>query len=320
VGASPVDRRRGVAWGKAAGKVAIAAVVAVALRRYVLSTWDDFRKHGQSLQVDAGWVAASCGVYLVGLSCFGLYFGRVLEARPLPALRAYLMSHLGKYVPGKAMVVVLRAGLMAPTGTRPATSAFATLYETLVMMAAGGFVAAIGFATAPGPLQAIPALAGLGLGVGFLVLVEPRVFPRLSGLIRVPFPSVGPDALPALSHRKLAEGLIWASVGWTLLGLSQVAAVRALFPDGVEPRSWPLVGAGVALATVSGFVSGLPGGAFVREWVLLKTLSPAVGEDRAVVSAIALRLTWVLGEASAAAALALVRPGSRSRSRSRGDA
>ena len=34
----------------------------------------------------------------------------------VPALRAYLVSHLGKYVPGKAMVVVMRSGMVVPFG------------------------------------------------------------------------------------------------------------------------------------------------------------------------------------------------------------
>ena len=36
----------------------------------------------------------------------------------------------------------MRVGLATPYGARPATAAFATLYETLVMMAAGGLIAA----------------------------------------------------------------------------------------------------------------------------------------------------------------------------------
>ena len=82
-------------------------------------------------------------LYLVGLTFNGIFFRRVLDASPTPvglfaAVRAYLVSHLGKYVPGKAMVVVVRVGLVTPYGARPATAAFATLYETLVMMASGG--------------------------------------------------------------------------------------------------------------------------------------------------------------------------------------
>ena len=305
-------RRGWIRLGKAALTVVIAVVVIVAVGGYVHKTWKDFRQNGQSLRIDVGWIAAGAGLYLIGLVGFGIVFGRVMAASAGPigygaALRAYLISHLGKYVPGKAMVVVIRAGLAAPAGARPATAAFATLYETLVMMASGGFVAAIGFAVAAGPIQWGPLAASLALGAGFLVLVEPRVFPRLSRLISVPFPNVGPDALPKISHRLLGEGQLWASAGWLMLGASQVAVARGL---GLTPgpETWPLLVAGVALATVAGFVAGLPGGLGVREWVLMKTLMPALGQDYAVVSALALRLTWVLGEVVAAAALLPFRP------------
>ncbi len=177
------------------------------------------------------------GLYLAGLSAFGLFFWRIMgtgknPTRPLPALRAYLISHLGKYVPGKAMVVVMRAGLVVPYGARPATAAFATLYETLVMMAAGGLVASLGFAIGSGPSAKVPvplfggreveaplASLALGLGLAFLVVVWPAVFPRLAGLASVPLPNVGPDALPRFSLGLLGEGLAWSTLGWVLLGL-----------------------------------------------------------------------------------------------------
>ncbi len=67
--------------------------------------------------------------------------------------------------------------------------------------------------------------------------------------------------------------------------------------------------AGVALATVAGFVVAvMPGGLGVREGVLMATLAPAVGEDTAVISALALRLVWVAVELVAGGALAIARP------------
>ena len=84
--------------------------------------------------------------------------------RLVPALRAYLVSHLGKYVPGKAMVVVVRAGMVVPFGGRASTAAIATFYETLVMMAAGGLIAAAGFARAVRSHPVEIHAAGLGPG------------------------------------------------------------------------------------------------------------------------------------------------------------
>src|SRR5207302_1276104 len=81
---------------------------------------------------------------------------------------------------------------------------------------------------------------------------------------------------------------------WVLLGLSQVAVLRALGLEGVGPERWPAVVAAVALATVAGFaVPVAPGGLGVREWVLWTSLETAVDRQMAVVAALALRLTWV---------------------------
>jgi hypothetical protein len=301
--------------------VAIKAVLAVlvlwAVGRHVVRTWRDLHERGENLHVAPEWIALAAVLYLVGLAACGVFYGRVLQASATPvgylaALRAYLISHLGKYVPGKAMVVVMRVGLVAPYGARPATSAFATLYETLDMMAAGGLVAALAFALPP--VQAWAAALGGGLGLAFLVVVDPLVFPRLSRVISLPFPGVGPEALPRINRRLMGEGLLWSLAGWILLGLSQVAVVRAMGTTGVPVSLWPAVIGGVALATVGGFaVPVLPGGLGVREWVLMKVLAPALGGDRAaqdtaVIAALALRLTWVLVEVLAAGILSVVRP------------
>jgi hypothetical protein len=307
-----VDRRRRQTLLKLGLKTALAVLVLFAVGRHVVKTWQELATRHTGLKVEPGPVLLAIVLYLVGLGFYACFFTRILRASPTPlgylaALRAYYISHVGKYVPGKALVVVLRAGLSAPYGARPATAAFATVYETLVMMAAGGMIAAVGFAVPP--VQMMPLLASLGLGVVFFCVVEPVVFPRLSRLITVPFPAIGPDALPRFSRPLLAEGLAWSAAGWVLLGLSQVAVIRAISGQALSPSLWPVVIGSVALATVAGFaVAILPAGLGVREWVLMTTLVPAVGHSVAVVSTLLLRLIWAIGEVAAATALAALRP------------
>lgn len=312
-------------WGIRALKFILGLLVLWAVGRNIVRTWEDLRRHGESIRLEPAHMVVGAVLYLSGLSAFGFYYGRIVKASAtpvgyLPALRAYLISHLGKYVPGKAMVVVMRAGLLTSYGARPATAAFATLYETLTMMSAGGLIAVLGFLIRPQPPLRLTAwwgrvvpvpllLLSLVLAGGFWLLVEPRVFPRFSKLISVPFPNVGPDALPRCSQRLLAEGMAWSLGGWLLLGLSQVAVIRALVPGGAPASTWPLIVASVALATVAGFAIAIfPGGLVVREAVLMATLGPVVGADLAVISALALRLDWVLGEVAIAALLAVLRP------------
>jgi uncharacterized membrane protein YbhN (UPF0104 family) len=313
----------------AAVKFAVAVVVLWAVGRHVLRTWNDLGGWRMTLQFKPLWLVGSSLLYLVGLAACGRFYQRILRAGPAPvalapALRAYLVSHLGKYVPGKAMVVVVRTGLVVPHGARASTAAIATFYETLVMMAAGGLIAAAGFAPAVGshrialtlpgwgpvalPVYRLAALVGLVLGLAFLVLVLPPVFTRLAGLASLPLAGVGSEALPQLTTRLLVQGLLWSSAGWLLLGLSQLAVVRAFDPTGAETLVAlglvPVVVASVALATVAGFVVAvLPGGLGVREGVLMSALAPALGSDRSVVAALALRLVWVAAELAATAVL-----------------
>jgi uncharacterized membrane protein YbhN (UPF0104 family) len=93
-----------------------------------------------------------------------------------------------------------------------------------------------------------------------------------------------------------------------LLGLSQLAVVRAFDPAGASARVAlglaPVVIGSVALATAAGFVvAALPGGLGVREGVLMWALAPALGSENAVVAALVLRLVWVGAELVAAALL-----------------
>lgn len=296
-------------------KTALGLLVLAAVGRHVLKTWDSLSLREPPLEIAVGWMAAAILPYILGLSACGAFYARLLRKSPspierLPAVRAYLISHLGKYVPGKALVLVMRAALSLPFGARPATAAFATIYETLTMMASGGLLAAILFALPPAPWIGLPgtalriplSLVGLAAGLGFLFMVEVRVFKRLAMVASLPFSNVGPEALPHLRLRLLGEGLAWTALGWVLMGLSQILVIRAIVPGGVPPETWPAVIASVALATVVGFAVPIaPGGLGVREWALWTGLGSALDHDHAVIAALALRLVWVVGELLAAA-------------------
>src|SRR5262249_49956549 len=61
-----------------------------------------------------GWLFASAGFYLLGLGFPALFWARLQRhlgqqlPGPLVVSRAYYVSHLGKYLPGKAWALVLR--------------------------------------------------------------------------------------------------------------------------------------------------------------------------------------------------------------------
>lgn len=314
-------------WIKPLVKALLGLLIAVMVARHVARVWGELGRSGLEWTFDPLWFGASMGLYGLGLAAFGMSFWRILgrsdsPVRPWPAIRAYVISHLGKYVPGKALVVVVRAGLVSPHGSRPATAVFATFYETLLMMASGGLLAAAIFGLAGGPAPRLPipglgevsaplSLVSLAMGAPLFVLSWPTVFPRASSIFRAPFPGVGPDSLPRFSGRLLVECLAWSLVGWFFWGTSQVAVVRGFGLGDLPPSAWPVVIASVALATLAGFVVAVfPGGLVVREGVLMAALGPSLGDRRAVVAALALRLAWVAAELLGSAVSALARPAS----------
>lgn len=283
-----------------------------------------------AVRIRPAFLVLSGIAYLAGLACCGLFYHAILRESATPvqkfaAIRAYLISHLGKYVPGKAMVVVMRAGLSVSHGARGATATVATFYETLVMMASGSLVAALGFAISGDPpielgadpppilMLSLPAigvevslrvfvmlsLLSLLLGCAFLTAVAPPVFRRLAKTASLPIRGVGPDALPQFSWRLLGLGLLETSAGWVALGLSLMAVIWGVATvaklDFVALL--PIAMAAVAFATVAGFVIAVtPGGLGIREGILMYALGPALGDEAAIVAAMALRLVWVAAE------------------------
>ena len=287
---------------KLAVKTVVAVVVLWAVGRHVAKTWRDLQSHGETLHVEPAWVVAAAVLYLAGLSrlrgvLLADHGGEPDADRDAAAaIRAYLISHLGKYVPGKAMVVVMRVGLVAPYGARPATAAFATFYETLVMMAAGGLVAARRVRrSGPGRVARAGRAARawrLGLAVGVPGRGLTRGLPQdLAAGRRCRFPNVGAGRAAADSRAGCwPRGCSGRWSGWVLLGLSQVAVVRAVVPGGIAPGLWPLVigerGAGDGRRVRGRRLAG-------RAWAsargcLMTTLAPALGADTAVVAALAL--------------------------------
>src|SRR5437763_15153528 len=61
----------------------------------------------QPWRLDPAWLVLSVATYIIGLGCWGAFWLRLLHRMALhpplgAAYRAYYISHLGKYVPGKA--------------------------------------------------------------------------------------------------------------------------------------------------------------------------------------------------------------------------
>ena len=176
-------------------------------------------------------------------------------------LRAYYIGHLGKYVPGKAMVVVIRAGLIRGSRVNTGIAAASVFYETLTMMSVGAFWAAAVLAVWFRQ-HTFLCLVAVGLMVAAGLPILPPVFRRLVKFVRVGKndPEIA-KRLDRLGFGILLLGFLLMSVSWLLLAVSLWAVLQAMnVPEAALVSGMPLYLASVALSMVAGFLSLIPGG------------------------------------------------------------
>ncbi len=305
--APPGSRPRGrTYWIKFAIRAIILTLVAGGIWHTVAGARDEFAEQGFSPRnLNFGWLFAAGLLYLVGSFPACLFWRRTLVAmgqQPawLPTIRAYYIGHLGKYVPGKALVVVLRTGLVKSAQVDATVAATAVFVETLTMMAVGGVVAAtilaVGFRD-----QSLPMLLALCLAAAAGIPTLPPIFRRVVRFLQVrrANPAIE-EAIQGLDFRLMLSGWVMMAVGWSLMGLSLWATLQAT-PAAVArlTNPWydiPLITACAGLAMVAGFLSLIPAGLGPREWVIITLLVPAYGPVAGIVSAVLLRLVWMSAE------------------------
>ncbi len=298
-------------WLLRALKLLILVLVVWFVRRTLLEAWDQLHAGEQEWHFRPGWAAIAGVLYLVGLLPAAVFWYRVLrvlgqDARFGESMRAYFVGHLGKYVPGKAMVVVIRTGMIRGRRVNTGVAAASVFFETLTMMAVGAFLAAailaVGFR---GQTAKFWGAVGLMVLAGLPTL--PPVFKRLAKAVGVgkSDPAVA-EKIDRLGFGTLLTGWGLMALGWFILGLSYWATLRAMDLPGLDPiGELPRYTASVSLAMVAGFLLlVLPGGIGVREAALAELMIPylaglpgvASPELTAWASAALLRLVWLGAE------------------------
>jgi len=249
--------------------------------------------------IDWKWSVVTGLFYVAGLLPCWIFWHRTLRAmgqepRWRESLRAFWIGHLGKYVPGKAMVVVLRAGIVYSDRVNRTVAATSVFVETLTMMAVGAFVASVVLLL----ISDKPRLTLLAFGL-MVCSGSPTFPPVFRHIVRtLQVKRANPEietAIAGVDYRLMATGWISIAAGWTLLGLSLWATLWSLGAR-PGPSEVPLLTATVGLAMVAGFLSLIPGGLGVRDWILVELLAPGYGVAMAFASAILLRVIWLLAE------------------------
>ncbi|MCA8987474.1 MAG: flippase-like domain-containing protein, partial [Planctomycetaceae bacterium] len=88
------------------------------------------------------WLLAAIGVYFLSWVPAAFVWGELITSTGpkldrYTILRAHYCGHIGKYVPGKALVLVIRAFLLKQAGVKVAVAGVMATAETLMTMATG---------------------------------------------------------------------------------------------------------------------------------------------------------------------------------------
>lgn len=287
------------------------------------------RENFQFANVNFGSLGIACFSYLLTMLCGWFYWHRVMVAmqqRPnwKSSLQASVIGQLGKYVPGKAMVVIIRSSMVSTTlegnaeephrdsvdiaqapkhdddpeeGFHVTTpvAAIAVFVETLTYMAVGSFLAAM---LLPMIAPDQPMLFGLSIGLMLCAGIPtlPPLFRKIVRILKVKkLDSTIDRSLNGLNYKLMIQGWIVSALAWFMNGFSLYWVLKSLPGCEVTMGDLPLLIACSSLAAVAGFLSLLPGGLGVRELVLIPLLSP-FGVGTALVAAILLRIVWMVTE------------------------
>jgi uncharacterized membrane protein YbhN (UPF0104 family) len=292
-----------------------------------------------------GWMVAcallSAELYLLGLGFAVLYWGLLLKQfgqhpTPMGLARGYYIGMLGKYVPGKAWALLMRASFVRNPAVRVSVAVQTAFYEVLMTMAAGAVLATILFPlTGPdGPEgmnwpafvdlvhpapdhesavdRGLATLFAAALALPLLAAGLPPVFNRAVERLSLPFRKADSSPLPQLNIAQYLKGIALLLPCWLCLGASFWIMLNAALP---QPLEWTWAGFGyitavTATAYVAGFVILIaPSGLGVREFILLLFLRPEFGGPSAALAVLVIRLVWTAAELILAGGLYVLTPG-----------
>jgi uncharacterized membrane protein YbhN (UPF0104 family) len=289
-------------------KILVLALIAFLVTRQLYNSWGAIS--GQHLVIHWSWgilaVASFCGSLLTAAIVWRWIAHRMGDRSPtVPLLGAYTFSQMGKYI-FKVALLLMRIERAKRFGMPAGLCTLSTLLENALYMISGalvGMVAIMELAHDLSPRQALllwPVTIAAVLGLA--AACYPPLFYRLvnSLLRKMKKPEVPREQW--LSLPTLLAAVAAFLPCWIFGGLALWASLCAVQPAGLA-ESWWFPGA-YALSVIVGMASLLPGGAGVREALLLAAvtveLTPALGHDRALLlggaAAVLQRLFQVIAE------------------------
>ena len=232
------------------------------------------------------------GNFLVwyGLSgAFGLKTGLLAGAR------VWFISQLGRYVPGKITLLMVRWELTRDQSKKKV--AVVTGLEYITALAGGCLLVLLAVATAPAGLPEPVRWTAAGLAAVLLIVLYPPILKRLTAL---GFRAIKREPLAEFPRYTVILGFVAANVLVGLIhGLSFFVLLNALTPLG--PAHYLTVTGAYYGASLIGIAAVFaPSGLGVKEGVLYLALAALVPKEAAAVAAVAVRLLTTAAELSLA--------------------
>jgi len=294
-----------VSRGKHILKWAIVGIVALFLALTIRRAYSDIQSQNEHLDfsaMDWRWLCLGVLVYAIGMLPAAIAWLQTLKAfgQSVPSLiglHAFFIGHLGKYVPGKAMVIVLRVGKLYPLGVEIKPTIVSIFVETLTSLCAGAILGSVFLMTQSPPTWML--WSAMACIPAALVLLLPHTFRAVLAVLAKS--KIG--RMPRSVSNAFTWPMMIRTTGWMALGVMLHGTAGWLVLCGIHPspslwtlHAWMACVSAVSLGAVVGFASMLPGGAVVKELVITWLLTSLVPQPIALVAAIAFRIANLIAE------------------------
>ena len=289
-------------WVRVAQALVGLSIVLFAIRA-LARNWDQLRSQPLEWQLRPGWLALSLvltwlmyALLILGWRSMLSGWGQRLDG--WSAARIWILSSLGKYIPGKVWAVAGMALLSQQAGVAPWAATGSAVVMQVLAIGTGAAVAGLAGAhileSAQQGAGAVLALLVAAAIISVGLLLWP---PFLRHLLRLAAPQAVGDREP--TGRGILVGIATNIVAWLGYGLALWLLGRGLMPtSGLGLR---LAIAVFTASYLAGFLALFaPGGIGVREGLFILMLQEPLGVGAATSLALASRLLLTAAELGAA--------------------
>jgi hypothetical protein len=299
--------RRWWRWGQALAGLLVIGFVA----RSVVRNWETIRAEPVAWRLAPHWIILSLITILATYALLAESWRRMLAGwgpslRFREAARIWVISSMGKYLPGKVWAIAGMALLAERRGIAPGTATASALLLQVVSLGTGALLVGVTGVTAleahrPGSRAAL-GLVLMASVTGLAIVLTPPLARRL--LVRFnrdPGQRVTPRA------GAVAFGVLANLAAWGAYGVALWLLARGVLPS----AGLPLLDATAGFA--GSYLAGLlfllaPGGLGVREGVFVWMLQDRIGPAHALALAGLSRIGMTVADLLAALPFVLTRP------------